>query len=77
MEALAVYKTLPAMAQKEVDDFIYFIAQRQHLTERGSSSLLEKQLAALDDVCGMLTKSEADALDESLERGIRFKQVNV
>ncbi len=37
-------------------------------------NLIKNQIAALDDVCGMLTEDEASAVDKSINRGIHFKR---
>ena len=37
-------------------------------------NLIKNQIAALDDVCGMLTEDESSAVDKSINRGIHFKR---
>lgn len=34
---------------------------------------ISAQLAALDDVCGMLSADEAEIVDKSIQKGITFK----
>ncbi len=43
----------------------------------GEEKQVQAQLAALDDVCGMLSSEEASAVEDSVNRGIHFKRADL
>ena len=57
----------------EVNQTVYIsIPSRKFSSDKEKQ--IQKQLAALDDVCGMLSEDESKAVEESITRGIHFKR---
>ena len=55
----------------KVNQTVYINIPSRKISEAEESRIKEK-IAALDDVCGMLSPDEAVALDESIARGIHL-----
>ena len=58
----------------KVNQTVYINIPSRKFSE-AEESCIKKMIAALDDVCGMLSSDESRALDESVARGIHLKRV--
>ena len=54
-----------------------YISIPSHQFSSDEERHIQNQLAALDDVCGMLSEDESAAVDESIRHGIHFRRTEI
>ena len=60
----------------KINQTVYISIPNPNFSETDKQEIKAK-LAALDDVCGMLSEDDAEAVDESIARGIHFKRTEI
>ena len=56
----------------EMNQIVYISVPKNQFSSE-EEQRISAQLAALDDVCGMLSADEAEIVDKSIQKGITFK----
>ncbi len=60
----------------EINQTVY-ISIPSRMSSADEEKRIRAQFEALDDVCGMLTEEESEAVEKSIKRGIHFNETEL